>query len=103
MTTKHLWFSTGILANDRIVGAHKSRLECLTNAIDALGKLRNEYGFSIDQLPEDINKARYALWTAYHAEMARKPALMPESDRRNVGQMVRDEWETENHERAQQY
>jgi hypothetical protein len=80
MTAKHLWFSTGIAANDRIVGAHKARLECLTNAIDALGKLRNEYGFAIDQLPEDINRARQALWTAYHAEMARKPALMPESD-----------------------
>lgn len=53
---------------------HEARLACITNAIDALGKLRNVHGFAIDSLPVDINAARDALWKAYHAELARKPA-----------------------------
>jgi hypothetical protein len=74
------YYSTGIHAQDRIVGAHKARLECITNAIDALGRLRSEWGFAIDQLPPDVNAAREALWRAYHAELARKPSPMPAAD-----------------------
>lgn len=78
MSASHgLWFSTGVLAQDRLVARHRARLECIQNAIDALGKLRNEHGFAIDELPRDINDARDALWRAYHAELTRKPDPMP--------------------------
>ena len=81
MTTKHLWFSSGIAAHDRQVGAHKARLECLEGAINQLGRLRNEWGF--DSLPSDIEAARIALRRAYHAELDRKPAPMPAADQPN--------------------
>lgn len=77
---RRLWFSTGVAAADRAYGAHKARLECLQEAINALGRLRNEYGFAIDQLPSDVNEARLALMKSYHAELARKPQLVPPSE-----------------------
>ena len=78
MSTSHpLWFSTGVMAHDRIVAAHQARLECITEAINALGRLRSEYGYSIDALPEYVNDARLALMRAYHAELDRKPEPMP--------------------------
>lgn len=73
--------STQVLAHDRVVAAHKARLSCLEEAINALGRLRTEYGYTIDALPEDINQARVALMRAWHAEMARKPDPMPKADK----------------------
>ena len=69
------WKSTGIAAHDFAVGAHQGRLECIQKAIYQLGRLRNEWGFAIDQLPGDVNDARDALWKAYHAERKRGDAL----------------------------
>ena len=78
--SKHLWFSTGIATQDRLVAAHKARLECIERAINELGRLRSEWGMSIDSLPADVNVAREALWNAFHAELERRPVLMPRAD-----------------------
>lgn len=72
--------TTGCAAADRAYYSHKARLECIEAAIHQLGRLRNEWGFTIDALPVDINDARTALWKAYHAEQKRKPALVPEGE-----------------------
>ena len=75
MTSQPFWFSSGIAAHDRAVGAHEARLECIQEAINQLGRLRSEWGFAIDQLPADVNAARDALWKAYHAERKRGDVL----------------------------
>lgn len=80
MNSRALWFSTGVAAQDRLVAAHKARFECIEAAINELGKLRSEYGFTIDSLPLDVNAARMALWKAYYAELNRLPATMPRAD-----------------------
>ena len=78
--SKHLWFSTGIAAQDRLVAAHKARLECLIEAINAMGRLRSEWGFDIDSLPPDVNAARESLRASYFAELRRRPSPMPRAD-----------------------
>lgn len=72
--------TTGSLDADRAFYSHKARLECIEAAIHQLGRLRHEWGFTIDALPVDINDARTALWTAYYAEQKRRPALVPEAE-----------------------
>ena len=72
--------STGNLAADRVFYSHKARLECIEAAIHQLGRLRHEWGFTIDALPPDINDANTALWKAYHAELKRRPAEVPEAE-----------------------
>lgn len=78
--SKALWFSTGVAAADRAYYSHKARKDCIMEAINALGRLRSEHGFTIDQLPADINDARQALWKAWHAENARRPELVPAAE-----------------------
>ena len=75
--------TTGVHAADRVFYSHKARLECIEEAIYQLGRLRHEWGFTIDALPEDINDARTALWKAYYAELKRRPALVPEAEESN--------------------
>jgi len=75
--------TTGVYAADRAFYSHKARLECIGNAIHQLGRLRHEWGFTIDALPDDINDARNALWKAYYAEQKRRPALVPEAEEAN--------------------
>ncbi len=77
--TKHLWLSNGIAAHDPAIGAHKARLECIERAINELGRLRSEWGMSIDSLPADVNVARESLWRAYHSECDRRPNPMPKA------------------------
>lgn len=72
-----LWFSSGVAAKDRAVANHKARLECIEAAIHQLGRLRSEYGYAIDQLPSDVNRARDALRKAYHNELERGAKLRP--------------------------
>lgn len=72
--------TTGCAAADRVYYAHKARLECIEAAIHQLGRLRHEWGFTIDALPDYLNEARTALWKAYHAEQKQKPATVPEVD-----------------------
>jgi len=67
--------SSGVLAYDRALGAHKARLECIAAAIEALGRLRSEYGMELDAYPADLLEARAALWRAYYAEEARRPTF----------------------------
>lgn len=74
--------STGMLVADRIYYSHKARLECIQNAIEQLARLRNEWGFSTDSLPFDIQEAQLALRKSYHAELARRPKEVPPSDAR---------------------
>jgi hypothetical protein len=72
--------TTGVHAADVVFYRHKARLECIEAAIHQLGRLRHEWGFTIDALPVDINDARDALRKAYHAELKRRPELVPESE-----------------------
>jgi hypothetical protein len=72
--------TTGVRAADVVFYNHKARLECIEAAIHQLGRLRHEWGFTIDALPVDINDARTALWKAYYAELRRRPALVPEAE-----------------------
>jgi len=76
--------TTGSIDADRVFYNHKARLECIEAAIHQLGRLRHEWGFSIDSLPVDINDARNALWKAYYAEQKRRPSLVPESSKDQV-------------------
>ena len=45
----------------------KLRLDCIENAINALGHLR-ECGITLDAYPPHLLAARSALWRAYYAE-----------------------------------
>lgn len=77
--------TTGVHAADVAFYSHKARLECIEATIHQLGRLRHEWGFTIDALPPDINDARTALWKAYHAELKRRPSLVPTEEENQNG------------------
>lgn len=69
MNGKPAMLSSGILAHDLALARHAARLAAIEAAIDAIGKLRSEYGLKLDDYPATLLDARRALKLAESVEI----------------------------------